>query len=71
MSRTEFSAAPLVLVDRLNSTVLQNSDNIDKTLENIRMSAENLRILTDTLKTSPASIIRGVHMKDHKPGGGK
>lgn len=60
-----------VLVDRLDATVLQNSDNIDETLENVRISTENLRMLTDTLKRSPASIIRGIKMKERKPGGEK
>jgi phospholipid/cholesterol/gamma-HCH transport system substrate-binding protein len=57
-----------VLLDQLNGTLSQNSDNIDQTLENVRMATENLRQLTDMLKTSPASIIRGTGIKDRKPG---
>lgn len=58
-----------VLVNQLNSTLGQNADNIDETLDNVRLATENLRQLTDTLKTSPASIIRGTGVKDRKPGG--
>jgi phospholipid/cholesterol/gamma-HCH transport system substrate-binding protein len=58
-----------VLVGQLNATLNQNSDNIDETLENVRLATENLRQLTDTLKTSPSSIIRGTGVKDRKPGG--
>jgi len=58
-----------VLVGQLNSTLNQNSDNLDETLDNIRLATENLRELTDTLKTSPTSIIRGTGVKDRKPGG--
>jgi phospholipid/cholesterol/gamma-HCH transport system substrate-binding protein len=58
-----------VLVGQLNSTLIQNSDNLDETLENVRLATENLRQLTDTLKTSPSSIIRGTGVKDRKPGG--
>jgi phospholipid/cholesterol/gamma-HCH transport system substrate-binding protein len=60
-----------VLVGQLNSTLSQNSDNIDETLENVRLMTQNLRQLTDTLKTSPTSIIRGTGVKDRKPGGVK
>ena len=57
------------LIKKLNSTVDQNSDNLDEALENIRQATEDLRQLTGTLKTSPASIIRGTGTKERKPGG--
>ncbi|MGA2716998.1 MAG: MlaD family protein [Bryobacteraceae bacterium] len=57
-----------VLVGQLNSTLTENSDDIDETLDNVRLATENLRQLTDTLKTSPTSIIRGTGVKDRKPG---
>ena len=60
-----------VLVGQLNSTLNQNSDNLDETLDNVRLATENLRQFTDTLKTSPTSIIRGTGVKDRKPGGAK
>ena len=60
-----------VLVGQLNSTLNQNSDNIDEALDNVRLATENLRELTDELKTSPTSIIRGSGVKDRKPGGAK
>ncbi len=57
------------MVGQLNSLLTQNSDNIDETMENVRLLTGNLRELTDTLKTSPTSIIRGTGVKDRKPGG--
>ena len=57
-----------VTVEQLNSTLDRNSDNLDETLDNVRLSTENLRQLTDTLKTSPSSIILGTRVKDRKPG---
>jgi hypothetical protein len=32
------------------------------------MTTENLRALTETLKHSPASLIRGINVVDRKPG---
>lgn len=58
-----------VLLDHLNGTADQNGDNIDEVLDNLRLSTENLRVLTDTLKANPAVLIRGVKVKDRKPGG--
>jgi phospholipid/cholesterol/gamma-HCH transport system substrate-binding protein len=60
-----------VTVGQLNSTLDRNSDSLDETLDNVRLATENLRELTDTLKTSPTSIIRGTGVKDRKPGGAK
>ena len=34
----------------------------------MRMTTENLRALTETLKQSPASLIRGMKVADRKPG---
>jgi hypothetical protein len=46
----------------------QNATNIYEILENMRFSATNIRSLTETIKSSPASLIRGVSVKDRKPG---
>jgi phospholipid/cholesterol/gamma-HCH transport system substrate-binding protein len=56
------------LLNELNQTLDQNSANIDDLLNNIRMTTENLRTLTETLKQSPASLIRGIKVADRKPG---
>jgi phospholipid/cholesterol/gamma-HCH transport system substrate-binding protein len=64
-------AKSTVLLDHLNSTLDQNSDNIDELLENIRISTENLRGLTETLRSRPASLIRGIRVEDRQPGGRK
>ncbi|HWE49033.1 MAG TPA: MlaD family protein [Bryobacteraceae bacterium] len=58
-----------VLVGQLNSSLNNNSDNIDETLDNVRLATENLRQFTDTLKTSPTSLIRGTGVRDRRPGG--
>ena len=57
------------LLNELNQTLDQNSSNIDDLLNNLRMTTENLRTLTETLAHSPASLIRGVKVRDRKPGG--
>ena len=53
---------------QLNQTLDQNSPNIDELLDNIRMATENLRALTETLRQAPASLIRGIKVKERKPG---
>ncbi len=58
------------LLDRLNQSLDQNSGNIDQVLDNIRVSTQNLEDLTETLRNSPASLIRGLRVEDRKPGGG-
>jgi len=67
----ETLAGASALVDQLNRTVNYNSDNIDETLENIRISTDNLRELTDTIKRRPSTLVRGVKVKERKPGGGE
>jgi len=64
-------AGASALVDQLNRTVNYNSDNIDETLENIRISTDNLRELTDEIKRRPSVLVRGVKVKERKPGGGE
>jgi phospholipid/cholesterol/gamma-HCH transport system substrate-binding protein len=64
-------AKSTVLLDHLNRTLDQNSDNIDELLENIRISTENLKGLTETLRSRPASLIRGIPAEDRQPGGGR
>jgi phospholipid/cholesterol/gamma-HCH transport system substrate-binding protein len=61
-------AKSTVLLNELNQTLDRNSANIDDVLDNIRMTTENLRTLTETLKQSPASLIRGIKVADRKPG---
>jgi phospholipid/cholesterol/gamma-HCH transport system substrate-binding protein len=56
-------------VDQLHNMMNQNAANLYEILENMRASAVNIRSLTETLKTSPSSVIRGVNVADRKPGG--
>ena len=70
-NRADIRASVVQLRDaltQLNQTLGQNSANIDAVLDNLRMSTENLRILTETLKSAPASLIRGMKVADRKPG---
>ena len=62
-------AKSTVLLDHLNQGLDQNSDDIDALVENLRISTQNLKGLTDTLRSNPAVLIRGVHVTDRKPGG--
>jgi phospholipid/cholesterol/gamma-HCH transport system substrate-binding protein len=64
-------AKSTVLLDHLNQALDQNSANIDELLDNIRVSTENLKGLTETLRSKPASLIRGIQAEDRKPGGSK
>ena len=56
-------------VDQLQGIINQNTINIYEILDNMRASASNIRSLTETIKSSPASLIRGVKVDDRKPGG--
>ena len=58
-----------ILLTHLNQALDQNSDNIDELLDNLRVSTENLKGLTETLRSRPASLIRGIQAEDRKPGG--
>ena len=62
------AAKSTTLLSELNQTLDENSTNIDDLLANIRITTENLRTLTEILKQSPASLIRGVRVRDRKPG---
>jgi phospholipid/cholesterol/gamma-HCH transport system substrate-binding protein len=65
----EVLANSSVVMDQLQAVLNHNSGNIDDILESMRLASENIRSLTETLRSSPASLIRGVSVKDRKPGG--
>jgi len=56
-------------VDQLRIILNQNTVSIYDIIENVRASTSNIRSLTETVKRSPASLIRGVRVEDRKPGG--
>jgi phospholipid/cholesterol/gamma-HCH transport system substrate-binding protein len=56
-------------LDQLQYIMTQNSANVYDILENLRSSAVNLRNTTETIKSSPSALIRGINAKDRKPGG--
>ena len=59
-----------MLVDQLNRTANTNSDNLDETLENVRLATENLREFTDTIRQRPYTLIRTTQPPEHQPGKG-
>ena len=59
------------LVNQLNRTTTANTENIDETLDNIRLATENLREFTDTIRQQPSALIRTSQPPEHKPGSGK
>jgi phospholipid/cholesterol/gamma-HCH transport system substrate-binding protein len=65
----EVLAHSTTAVDQLQNMMSQNAANIYEILENMRLSAANIRTLTEAIKNSPSSLIRGVSVKDRAPGG--
>ena len=60
------------LMTQLNVVMTANSDNLDETMENIRVTSRNLRQLSDTLKQRPFSLVRVLSKPERRvPGGGK
>jgi phospholipid/cholesterol/gamma-HCH transport system substrate-binding protein len=57
-----------LLVDQLDRTMDYNAENIDEILENVRMTTENLKQLTANVRSRPYTLIRGVSIKERKPG---
>jgi len=66
LRQTLFTASSVV--DQLNRTLDYNADNIDQTLENVRVTTQHLRDLTETLKRRPYTLIRAANPKERKPG---
>ncbi len=56
------------VMDQLERTLDYNADNIDQTLENVRVTTQHLKDLTETLKRRPYTLIRADRPKEHKPG---
>jgi hypothetical protein len=57
-------------VDQLQELMNQNAADIDDILENMRSTSVNLKNLTETIQSRPSSLIRGINVKDRKPGEG-
>jgi phospholipid/cholesterol/gamma-HCH transport system substrate-binding protein len=55
-------------VDQLDRTLDYNADNIDQTLENLRVTSQHVRDLTQALKRRPYTLIRAVNPRERKPG---
>jgi phospholipid/cholesterol/gamma-HCH transport system substrate-binding protein len=65
----EVLANSTAVMDQLQAIMNQDAVDIDEILQDMRLSAANIRSLTETIKSSPASLIRGVNVKERKPGG--
>ncbi|MGH9474034.1 MAG: MlaD family protein [Terriglobales bacterium] len=56
------------VMDQLDRTLDYNADNIDQTLENVRITTQQLRELTETVKHRPYTLIRADNPRERKPG---
>ena len=56
------------VMDQLERTLDYNADNIDQTLENVRVTTQHLKDLTETLKRRPYTLIRADRPRERKPG---
>jgi phospholipid/cholesterol/gamma-HCH transport system substrate-binding protein len=56
------------VMDQLDRTLNYNADNIDQTLENVRVTTQHLKDLTETLKRRPYTLIRADRPKERQPG---
>jgi phospholipid/cholesterol/gamma-HCH transport system substrate-binding protein len=56
------------VMDQLDRTLDYNADNIDQTLENVRVTTQHLKDLTETLKRRPYTLIRADRPRERKPG---
>lgn len=68
--RDTLNDARRVMAD-VDDVLIGNRDNLDETLQNIRISSQNLRQFTDTIKRRPFSLIRIKAESDHVPPTGK
>jgi len=66
LRRTLLTASSVV--DQLDRTLDYNADNIDQTLENVRVTTQHLKDLTETLKRRPYTLIRADRPRERKPG---
>jgi len=56
------------VMDQLDRTLSYNSDNIDQTLENVRITTQQLKELTENLKHRPYTLIRADNPRERIPG---
>jgi len=56
------------VMDQLERTLDYNVDNIDQTLENVRVATQHLKDLTETLKRRPYTLIRADRPRERNPG---
>jgi phospholipid/cholesterol/gamma-HCH transport system substrate-binding protein len=56
------------VMDQLDRTLDYNADNIDQTLENLRVTTQHLKDLTEALKRRPYTLIRAANPRERKPG---
>jgi hypothetical protein len=61
-------ATASAVMDQLDRTLTYNSDNIDQTLDNIRITTQQLKELTENLKHRPYTLIRADNPRERIPG---
>jgi phospholipid/cholesterol/gamma-HCH transport system substrate-binding protein len=56
------------VLDQLDRTLNYNADNIDQTLENLRITTQHAKDLTEAIKRRPYTLIRATNPRERKPG---
>jgi phospholipid/cholesterol/gamma-HCH transport system substrate-binding protein len=56
------------ILSQLDTTVANNSENIDEIIDNLRRITENMTAFTETIREKPYLLIRSSEPKNHEPG---
>ena len=56
------------ILSQLDTTVANNSENLDEIIDNLRRITENMTAFTETIREQPYLLIRSSDPKRHEPG---
>jgi phospholipid/cholesterol/gamma-HCH transport system substrate-binding protein len=56
------------ILSQLDTTVANNSENLDEIIDNLRRITENMTAFTETIREKPYLLIRSSEPKNHEPG---
>ena len=56
------------ILSQLDTTVANNSENLDEIIDNLRRITENMTAFTETIREKPYLLIRSADPKRHEPG---
>src|ERR1700691_1683505 len=56
------------ILSQLDTTVANNSENLDEIIDNLRRITENMTAFTETIREKPYLLIRSADTKRHEPG---